>query len=58
MKHALSRTSPKGGPFLGKCFKCGREDIPLSDNTECVNPAAITDDEALIIAIEGRPDDH
>lgn len=54
MSHALERTSPKGGPFIGTCTKCGLTDIPLKRmHDECVNPANITDDESLIMAIKG-----
>lgn len=52
MAHSLERTSPKGGPFIGRCTKCGAENIPLSQMHEhCVNPANITDAEALELAL-------
>lgn len=52
--HALTRTSPKGGPFIGTCMKCGTTDLPLSKMKElCVNPGDLSDAEALIIAIKG-----
>lgn len=52
--HALNRTSPKGGPFFGTCMKCGRKNLPSSAALEpCDNPSGMTDDEALIRAIEG-----
>ena len=52
MMHALKRTSPKGGPFIGQCTKCGVRDIPLKRiGEECANPANITKDEALMRAI-------
>ena len=54
MAHSLERTSPKGGPFIGTCTKCGLRDIPLARMQEpCANPANLSDDDALIIAIEG-----
>jgi hypothetical protein len=28
MTHGLERTSPKGGPFLGRCIYCGKENLP------------------------------
>lgn len=52
--HALERTSPKGGPFFGTCTKCGITDLPMSAvGKPCANPANITEDEALILAIKG-----
>jgi hypothetical protein len=52
MSHSLSRTSPKGGPFIGTCTKCGMTDIPLPRMHEhCVNPANLSDDEALNVAL-------
>lgn len=56
--HALRRTSPKGGPFLGTCLKCGQENLPAAAiGKPCANPANLTQDEALIIAIEGTSHD-
>lgn len=60
MPHALERTSPKGQPFVGQCTKCGKEGLRLSDvHGHCVNPANITDAEALELAIrlERTPDE-
>lgn len=55
--HALNRTSPKGGPFFGTCFKCGTENLPASAvGKPCANPANITRNEALLMAIEGPKD--
>lgn len=28
MTHGLERTSPKGGPFLGRCRYCGQTNLP------------------------------
>lgn len=40
--HALVRTSPKGQPFIGKCAKCGVEELPISAASQpCVNPAGM-----------------
>ena len=51
--HSLRRTSPKGGPFIGTCTKCGVENIPLEKmHTPCANPANITQEEALMLAIK------
>lgn len=51
--HSLERTSPKGGPFIGTCTKCGKTGLTLSDRSECPNPANIGQDEALMMAIRG-----
>lgn len=52
--HALERTSPKGGPFLGKCWKCGATDLPASAiMDECPNTRGTDFDEDLRIAVEG-----
>ncbi len=54
MSHSLKRTSPKGGPFIGYCTKCGQEDIPLSKlHDHCPNPADFSDEDALMRAITG-----
>lgn len=53
--HSLRRTSPKGPgqAFLGTCTKCGTDNLPVQAvSWPCVNPANITQDEALIIAVE------
>jgi hypothetical protein len=58
MSHSLNRTSPKGGPFLGTCVKCGIGNIPLSKlHTHCPNPANITNNESLILIIKGSEND-
>lgn len=52
--HAVERTSPKGQRFLGTCMRCGRTNLPSSAALEpCENVADISDDEALIMAIDG-----
>lgn len=54
MSHALKRTSPKGGPFIGTCAKCGVRDIPLDRmREECANPAGVSDDTTLLWALKG-----
>jgi hypothetical protein len=50
-RHALRRTSPKGGPFIGICMNCGRENLLLSNGEECPNPANFTQNETLLRAI-------
>lgn len=54
--HSLNRTSPKDGPFIGTCMKCGTEGLSLSDaQGECQNPANMSDGECLVASIN---DDH
>lgn len=55
MSHSLERTSPKGGPFIGTCTKCGQKNLTFKQlHDECVNPANITDAEALSLALRGH----
>ena len=52
--HAIERTSPKGGKFVGTCMKCGKPGLTFSDMGEpCENVSGMTQDEALLRAIEG-----
>ena len=60
MKHPLvNRTSPtgKGQPFIGTCAACGKKDIRLPEmsNDYCPNQRGLTNEQALIEAIEGGP---
>lgn len=51
--HSLRRTSPKGEPFIGRCVHCGTENLPMSAVFDpCENPRGVTEDQALIEAIE------
>lgn len=54
-RHSLRRTSPKGGPFIGTCRQCGQEGLTTKQamGTECPNQRGLTQDEAVIEAIEG-----
>lgn len=53
--HALNRTSPNGGPFIGTCFKCGATDLPSQAvSWRCSNVANLSQDEALSIAIDAH----
>jgi hypothetical protein len=53
--HALRRTSPKGGPFFGTCFKCGVENLPVTAvGKPCSNPANLSQDEALLVAVKAQ----
>lgn len=52
MKHSLSRTSPKGGPFIGTCTLCGTPNLTFADMIgDCPNQRGLTQDEAVIEAI-------
>ena len=54
--HALSRTSPKGGPFIGTCLKCGVPNLPMSaTRLECENVRGISDGAVLIELLEQEP---
>ena len=53
--HALVRTSPLRTPFIGTCMKCGMTDLPITAcGKPCANPANLTPDEALLIAMGKR----
>lgn len=54
--HVLNRTSPKGQSFVGTCSLCGKPNLTLADmNSECENMRGLSQDEALIEAITGSP---
>ena len=55
-RHAINRTSPKGGKFIGTCMKCGKTGLTLADamTEECENVARMSDDDALLNALEAR----
>ena len=56
MMHSLRRTSPKGQPFVGVCTLCGKQGITMADfqREECPNVRGLSEDEALIEAVEDR----
>ena len=56
MLHALRRTSPKGGPFVGVCTKCGKEGLTFADTQreECPNVRGTTQEQDIIEAITDR----
>lgn len=57
--HAIERTSPKGPgqKFIGTCFKCGKPGLTIADmNQPCENIVGISEDDAIIAAIEGPSD--
>jgi hypothetical protein len=54
--HSIIRTSPKGGPFIGTCSRCGRTGLTVKDmGAECANVRGISDDDALLEAIPAPP---
>jgi hypothetical protein len=58
MKHAIHRTSPKGGSFVGTCANCGRADLTFDDfrQDDCENVRGLTEEESIIEAIAPLPD--
>ncbi|ODU36612.1 hypothetical protein [Sphingopyxis sp. SCN 67-31] len=53
--HDLIRTSPKGPgqKFVGRCIKCGIDNLTFSDmDGECVNPAGLDSGDALTLALQ------
>jgi hypothetical protein len=58
--HSVRRTSPKGEgqKFVGVCVLCGQQGLTLSDmNQECPNQRGLSQRDALIEAVTGRPKD-
>lgn len=54
MTHCLKRTSEKGLDFVGLCILCGKENLTSHGIfEECENPNNVTDDEAVMMAIDG-----
>ena len=48
MGHAVVRTNPKGRPFLGKCYKCGQENLGMAGALlPCPKDKEISDQQAL-----------
>ena len=48
-KHAIERTSPKGGPFIGTCRLCGRKGLTIMQSQDdCDNVRGLTEDDALL----------
>jgi len=49
MSHALTRTSPTGEPFRGRCIKCGAENLKMSDAlVDCPKDKVVSDKDALL----------
>ncbi len=56
MSHALIRTSPKGKgqAFIGRCMKCGAENLPMkSVHEDCPMDEVISDGQALVDILKG-----
>ena len=51
--HSLERTSPKGDrPFVGRCRKCGKTDLPINAVfEECPNPSGTTAAQDILDAL-------
>ncbi len=55
--HSIERTSPKGGPFIGRCVHCGKDGLTWSNMEEaCANPAGTSQEEDLMAALEAPND--
>ena len=49
MTHALTRTSPFGQPFIGRCDKCGQEGLGMGAPLEpCPMDHMVSDEQALL----------
>lgn len=56
--HAIERTSPKGEPFVGTCWQCGRAGLTIHEAMEpCENIADLTETESLLMAVRGPDGD-
>lgn len=55
--HGLERTSPKGGPFLGRCIYCGRQNLPMSAALKACAEAP-SQEQQILDAIDGPTDDR
>ena len=55
--HALRRTSPKGGPFVGYCYRCGARGLSSAAALEwCPNDLGMTNAEAVLAALDPADD--
>lgn len=53
MTHALTRTSPKGRRFIGRCDKCGEGGLGMGAALEpCPMDALISDEQALLDCLD------
>lgn len=52
--HSLTRTSPKGTPFVGTCSRSGQTGLTFQDMSKrCENVRGISNDEEVIEAVLG-----
>lgn len=61
MSHALTRTNPKGEgqKFIGRCTKCGRENLSAGAALEdCPADAVVSDGQALLDILDQDEDDQ
>lgn len=55
ISHALKRTSPKGGEFVGYCVKCGEKLLPFSSaQDDCPFDDQVSDAQALVKIIKTK----
>lgn len=52
VEHAVVRTSDYGTPFVGKCIKCGKENLGLSGALEKCENTNYSNEQALLDIIE------
>lgn len=55
MSHAVIRTSPKGGPFIGQCSKCGKRELGMGAALEDCPADHLVSDEAALLDIINNP---
>lgn len=56
MSHAVIRTSPKGGPFIGHCSKCGEKGLGMGAALRDCPADNLISDEAALLEILDQPD--
>ena len=53
MTHAITRTSPYGTRFIGRCDKCGKEELGMGAALEpCPMDHMVSDEQALLDCLE------
>lgn len=59
MAHALTRISPYGTAFIGRCVKCGEDGFGTEGALEpCPADGLVSDDQVLIKMIDDGPDEE
>jgi hypothetical protein len=57
MTHPLTRTSPKGTPFIGRCVKCNEDDFDMGGAfLPCPADGKVDEDAVLVGMIDGKYD--